>query len=71
LSQVGWSEGLGLTQVAALQLLSLVLKDGQGGVQTQEAKLSVEGLLARNGIEDDLLVPARPLDELADDLLAA
>ena len=63
-------EGLGFTQVTPLQLLLLVLEDGHGCLHAKEAKLPVEGLLAWNGIEDDLLVPARPLDEVADDLLA-
>ena len=63
-------EGLGFTQVTPLQLLLLVLEDGHGCLHAKEAKLPVEGLLAWNGIEDDLLVPARPLDEVADNLLA-
>lgn len=60
----------GYTQVAALQLLLLVLKDGHGRPHAQEAKLFIERLLAWNGIQNDLLVTTRALDEVTNDLLA-
>ena len=63
-------EGLGFTDVAPFKSLGLVFEDGHGREHAPEAEPSIEGLFARDRVQDDLLVPVRELDQFGDDLLA-
>lgn len=62
-------EGLGFTEITSLYLLLLILEYGHGRLHAQEAELSIEGLFARNGVQEDFLVAARGLDKMSHNLL--
>src|SRR5690606_35975759 len=59
-----------LFEIAAGDRRLLILEDRHCRPHAPEAESLVERLLAGYGIENDLLVPARQLDEPADDLPA-
>ena len=63
-------EGLGFTDVATLKGLGLVLEDGHRREHAAKPEPSVEGLLAWDGVQDDLLVTFRQGHKLGDDFLA-